>query len=327
MSPVPNEGQSLRGQVVDWLFRLEAAPDDRALRAEFDAWLARSARHRQAHADIASIWQDAADLAAVPASASSPAVIAPPPLPLAPSALRPARRRVFAAAAVALAACLAILAFPTIQLRIAADHMTGIAELGEFLLEDGSRVTLDAASALAVDYSAVRRSVKLLSGQAFFEVVPSPERPFVVAAADVDVTVTGTSFSVGTSDMGVAIAVATGRVSVSRHGKELADLTVGQRVRMPPEGAPTRDSVAADEVAAWRGRRLVVHEATVREVVEQIGRHIPGAVVFRDSAIADRRVTGVIDLTRPSEALHAVIDLQQGKILQISPYLTLIQSR
>ncbi len=205
--------------------------------------------------------------------------------------------------------------------------MTGVAELQEILLEDGSRVTLDAASAIAVDYSNARRSVKLLSGQAFFDVVPSPERPFVVAASDVDVTVTGTSFSVGTSDLGVAVAVATGKVSVSRHGKELAGLAIGERVRVTPEGSPSRDGINPDEVAGWRGRRLIVHEATVREVVEQIGRYLPGAVLFRDSTVADRRVTGVIDLSRAKEALHAVVDLQQGRILQLSPYLTVIQSR
>lgn len=324
MSPVPDEGQSLRGQVIDWLFRLEAAPDDRALRAEFDAWLARSDLHRHAHAEVASIWQDAEDLALAPADTS--AAVAPLPVQFARSARRPARRRLFAVAA-ALAACLALVAFPAIQLRLAADHMTGVAELQEIVLEDGSRVTLDAASAIAVDYSTARRSVKLLSGQAFFDVVPSPERPFVVAASDVDVTVTGTSFSVGTSDLGVAVAVATGKVSVSRNGRELAGLTIGQRVRVTPGGAPSRDSIDPDEVAAWLGRRLIVHEATVREVVEQIGRHVPGAVLFRDSAVADRRVTGVIDLSRPREALHAVVDLQQGKILQLSPYLTVIQSR
>lgn len=321
---MPNEGQSLRGQVIDWLFRLEAAPDDRALRAEFDAWLARSDRHRQAHAAIEAIWRDAEELAVAPAPA--PAPIVPSPAQIVRVAPRLARRRIFAVAA-ALAACLAILAFPAIQLRLAADHMTGVAELLELVLEDGSRVTLDAASAIAVDYSTARCSVKLLSGQAFFEVVPSPDRPFVVRASDVDVTVTGTSFSVGTSDMGVAVAVATGNVNVSRHGRQLARLTVGQRVRVTSGDAPSRESVDPDEVAAWRSQRLIVHEATVRDVVEQIGRYVNGAVVFRDREIADRRVTGVIDLRRPEEALQAVVDLQQGKILQISPYLTVIQSR
>lgn len=321
MSPASKKADGLRGQVIDWLFRLKAAPDDQALRAEFDAWLARSDRHRKAYETITAIWRDAEELPPAVSPRRRPGEV--------PKAFgaRPRLRRVCYAAA-AMAACLVvILAWPALQLRLAADHVTGIAELRELVLDDGSRVTLDAASAVAIDYSAGRRAVNLLSGQAFFDVIPLPDRPFVVAASDVNVRVTGTSFSVGMSDMGVAVAVETGKVSVSRGAGELAALTVGQRLRVDPDGTAHRESVKPDDVSAWRGRRIVVHEATVRDVVEQIGRHVPGVIVFGDREIAERRVTGVIDLWRPAEALHAVVDLQQGKILQITPYLTVISSR
>jgi len=319
VSPAPNKGQSLRGQVIDWHFRLESAPDDQALRAEFDAWLAQSDRHRKAHETIQSIWHDAEQLQPAAPARQQAANVAK------LQHTRPRSRRFYYVAA--LAACLAILMLPAVQLRLAADHMTGIAELRELMLDDGSRVTLDAASAIAVDFSTARRSIKLLSGQAFFEVVPMPDHPFVVTASDVNVTVTGTSFSVGTSDMGVGVTVETGKVRVSRDGKELAGLVAGERLRVDPDGAAAQESVDSGDAAAWRGQRLIVHEATVREVVEQIGRYVPGAIIFRDRQVADRRVTGVIDLRRPDEALHAVVNLQQGKILQISPYLTVISAR
>jgi transmembrane sensor len=322
VNPAPDKGQSLRGQVIDWHFRLQAAPEDRALRAEFDAWLAQCDRRRKAYETVRSIWRDAEDLASVPstgrpAPSEAPNVVR----------LRPRRRRLYYAAAAAVAACLVLLALPAIQSYLAADHRTEIAELREIVLDDGSRVTLDAASAIAVDYSSSRRMVKLLSGRAFFEVVSAPDRPFVVTVSDVNVTVTGTSFSVGVSGMGVAVAVETGKVNVSRAGRDVAGLTMGQRLRVSPDGTADQGIIAPDDVASWRGRRIVVHEATVREVVEQIGRHLPGVIVFRDGEIADRRVTGVIDLRRPAEALHAVVDLRQGSILQISPYLTVISSR
>ncbi|TAJ90865.1 FecR domain-containing protein [Reyranella sp.] len=319
MSPAPNKGQSLRGQVIDWHFRLESAPDDQALRAEFDAWLAQSDRHRKAHETIQSIWHDAEQLQPAAPARQQAANVAKLQHP------RPRSRRFYYVAA--LAACLAILMLPAVQLRLAADHMTGIAELRELMLDDGSRVTLDAASAIAVDFSTARRSIKLLSGQAFFEVVSLPDRPFVVTASDVNVTVTGTSFSVGTSDMGVGVTVETGNVRVSRDGKELAGLVAGERLRVDPDGVAAQESVNPGDAAAWRSQRFIVHEATVREVVEQIGRYVPGAIIFRDQQVADRRVTGVIDLRRPDEALHAVVNLQQGKILQISPYLTVISAR
>jgi transmembrane sensor len=195
------------------------------------------------------------------------------------------------------------------------------------MLEDGSRVTLDADSAIAVDYTAGRRGVRLLSGQAYFEVTPSPARPFVVIAGGVDVTVTGTAFDVVTSSGGVAVAVQSGTVRVSRNDSEaLAALSAGQSLKVA-NGTVSRGAVEPLDVGAWRDRRLVAYDAVLRDVVEQVGRHMPGVIVFADSAIADSRVSGIVDLRRPVEALHALVDLQQGRVTTISPYLTVISSR
>ena len=320
MDPEQSKRPALRGQAAAWLLRLEEAPDDQALRAEYEAWLAQSERHRKAHDTIASLWRSAEELGSVEPALQSAKV----------AMLTPRRPRVrrLAWAGAALAACLALLAFPAVQLRLAADYMTGVAEVREVVLEDGSRASLDAGSAIAVDYTAKQRTVTLLAGQAFFEVVASAERPFVVAASDVRVTVTGTSFSVGTFSTGVSVDVETGTVNVSRDdGQLLADLAVGQHVRIASGGVTRRASINPDEVAPWRDHRLVVYQATIRDVVEQIGRYMPGAIVFRDREIADRLVTGIINLNRPDEALQAVVEMQNGKVANISPYLVVISSR
>jgi transmembrane sensor len=297
--------------------RLEEAPDDQTLRAEYEAWLAQSERHRKAHDTITLLWRNAEELGS-PAPASVPAKLAKP---------TPRRPRAFAWGAAALAACLAVMSFPAIQRWLAADHSTSVAETRQVELEDGSRVSLDAASSISVVYRANQRTVTLLAGQAFFEVVRSTERPFVVSASDVKVMVTGTSFSVGTSSAGIAVEVETGTVKVSREGKLLAGLEAGQRARIAPSGTTTRGTVTPDEVAAWRDHRIVVYQATIRDVVEQIGRYLPAAIVFHDREIADRLVTGVIDLNRPEEALRSVVDMQKGTVTNITPYLVVISSQ
>lgn len=319
MNPEPSKGPSLRGQVAAWLLRLEEAPGDAALRAEFEAWLAQNESHRKAHETIKLLWRNAEQLGA--------AVPVPPPAKVVPLPSRRKGVRRFAWGMGALAACLAILAFPAIKLRLAADYSTSVAELREVVLEDGSRVSLDAASAIAVDFKGLQRKVKLLSGQAFFEVVPSAARPFVVDASDVKVMVTGTSFSVGVSATGVAVEVETGTVNVIREGRHLVDLTVGQRLHVAAGGAESRREINPADVAAWRDSRLVVYQATIGDVVEQIGRYMPGAIVFRDRDIADRLVTGIINLRRPDEALRAVVEMQKGKVSTVSPYLAVISSR
>ena len=50
-------------------------------------------------------------------------------------------------------------------------------------LEDGSRVQLNAGTAIAKDFSGGQRRLTFLKGEALFEVAPDPSRPFTVEAA------------------------------------------------------------------------------------------------------------------------------------------------
>lgn len=295
-------------EAVDWRLRIEAAPDDEALRAALGAWLAASEAHRSAWRDVERMTQVAA---ALPADYADP----------------PRRRPRLAFAALALAACIAFLFLPTLQLWLASDYQTATAELRRVTLEDGSVVSLDAASAIAVRYGAARREVALLSGRAFFEAVSAADRPFVVAVDDATVTVTGTTFDVRSSAQTTSVAVQSGTVEVALdHGRRpAAVLTRGQRLDIDRKSDRVfKANVPPDDVASWRNRRLVVDSATVAEVVEELGRHYPGVVLMRDRALGDRLVSGVFDLRQPIEALQAAVRTHDGSVTRITPYVVVI---
>ncbi|MFZ5779028.1 MAG: FecR family protein [Pseudomonadota bacterium] len=305
-----------RERAVDWLLQVQASPDDAVLRAGLERWLAESALHRAAYDSAQRMWRVAADL-------PKPPIDAPPPVRVRTSRNRGAVWRALAATAVAAGLLLAFL--PAIQLWLQADAITGVAELRDVVLEDGSEVHLDAGSAVAVDYGTTQREVTLLAGEAFFEVVRST-RPFVVKAGGVTVTVVGTAFSVRSWEGSVLVAVRSGVVRVAVDGHSPPEmLTRGQRLRVDRDGQPPqRDDVAPDDIAAWRERRLVVDGASLADVVETLGRHYEGVIVIRDPAVAARRVTGVFDLGRPIEALEAIARAQHGSIMRISPYVTVV---
>ena len=63
-------------------------------------------------------------------------------------------------------------------------------------LDDGSRVSLNTDSRIAILYSDGERRVRLDRGEAMFEVARNPARPFVVIAGNKSVTAIGTSFIV-----------------------------------------------------------------------------------------------------------------------------------
>lgn len=310
---------------MDWLLRLEAHPDDRSVRTDFEAW--RSLPTNEAAFDeMKRVWSrldglaapvDASELEPLP---SMPAIAAAQAKP--PSLLR----RSFAVAAVALIACAAVLSWPMLRLQIEADHLTGTAETRTLRLEDGSLAMLDAQSAVSVNFTAGQREIVLLEGNAFFEVVPSTERPFVVRAGDVAVTVVGTAFAVQTNPRQVSVSVQSGVVRVaSASGAPPATLTRGERLTIDrTTRQDVRSEVPTEDIAAWRDGRLVVHDMPLRAVADELGRYHSGLIVFQDSAMADRLVNGVFNLRRPVEALSAAVDTQNGRIHSITPYLTLV---
>ncbi len=86
-------------------------------------------------------------------------------------------------------------------------------------LPDGSRVMLAPNSRVAFpkQFAGQVRDVNL-TGEAFFEVVRQPQRPFIVHAGTVNVKVLGTSFTVRASGGNgeVNVAVKSGKVAVSK---------------------------------------------------------------------------------------------------------------
>lgn len=111
-----------------------------------------------------------------------------------------------------------------------AEWQTIIAEQEDrsILLPDGSSVYLRENSELSYPevFASSVREVKI-RGEAFFEVTPNSEQPFIVDASGLSVKVLGTSFSVQTSDQGneISVILVEGKVSLNNaHEKELVHL-------------------------------------------------------------------------------------------------------
>jgi ferric-dicitrate binding protein FerR (iron transport regulator) len=83
-------------------------------------------------------------------------------------------------------------------------------------LPDGSVITLEPNSQLKYPYRFTGNTREVeLTGEAFFEVKPNHEKPFIVHTANIMATVLGTSFNVEAYPNGIAkVVVATGRVKV-----------------------------------------------------------------------------------------------------------------
>lgn len=113
-----------------------------------------------------------------------------------------------------------------------------------------------------------------LQGEAFFDVAPDAEKPFIVDASQLSVKVLGTSFSVSALDRGETISVilATGSVSVrdALH-KELVRLTPNQKVDYSVHsGRYTVTEVDSERATSWRKGIIAYDNASLAEIVTLI---------------------------------------------------------
>jgi transmembrane sensor len=307
-------GGPIWDRALDWLLRIAAAPEDQRLRAARDAWLAEDAAHAEAYRRAERVWRLTGVVPLIEARAAVRS--------------RPARwrGRGLALAAACLAACLALWLAPDLDVLLRADYRTGAGETREVALADGSIVSLDADSAIAVPDG---RTVELLDGRAFFHVKPDATRPFTVGAGEAGVTVLGTAFDVLLSDRAVTVAVQTGSVSVTAtHAGRTAMLQPGQRAIIDrAQGTISTGAISIAGMAAWRSGRLVAEGVPVAEIIDELARHHRGMILLRDPALAARRITGVFDLHDPEAALRAVLGPYGGRILRITPYLLVVEGR
>lgn len=148
-----------------------------------------------------------------------------------------------------------------------------IGQISEITLPDGSIVWLGAASSLEYPeiFSEEARSVQL-NGQAFFDVVSDPDKPFTVESGPLSTSVLGTSFNVRAyhDDPNIEVTLATGKVEVTVNDKgQKQTLEPNQRVRFDSvNGLGETELVDAYLVNSWTQRELVF----IRESFETIAR-------------------------------------------------------
>jgi transmembrane sensor len=281
-------------EAADWIFRRGEKRQTAADEAAFRQWLDRDPENARAYEAASRLMGEARM-----AIESDPA-------------LRDLRIRPASAAKPILGSLLVLLLAGSMffwfdgPMRLQADVIAGSAEMPVVALEDGSTVQLNASSAIAGDFDASHRTVRLLRGQAFFEVARDPDRPFTVEAGDVRVTALGTAFDVRIGSTGTDVTVTHNAVMVAfaREPNQPLRLEEGERAGYDHVTHARKISPADGLLAlAWRRGQLVVDNAPLSYVVEEMARHFSGRIFVATEALARRRISGTLTVSDTDAAL------------------------
>ncbi len=303
---------------LTWFVTLQDAAADAETLAAYQAWRRSDPRHAAAFDRLASISRMPELTAATLAShGHSPLQDdAFPALPRDAVARMPARRRrparawvrLGSLAAAVLLAVFALSLVPALTVDWRADFATAAGDRLEIGLPDGSRLLLNTASAVALDFGQGRRHVRLLRGEAFFDVVPDPSRPFHVLAGFSTVEVTGTAFSVRTDGDADSVFLERGRVTVrdDEQPDRTQPLAPGEQVIASALGLSPVARVRPELALAWREGRYVFHEQPMSAVVDNLRRYHAAPILVLDGRVNQQRVSGNYRLEDPVGALRSL---------------------
>lgn len=212
---------------------------------------------------------------------------------------------------------------------------TARGQRAELHMGDGTRVLLGADSKLRFPATIGATRDVYLEGEAYFDVVHDPRRPFAVHTARAVARDIGTRFGVRAYAGGPATEVVVAQGSVALRaatpgaaGAAADSLVLAQADlgRLEPDGALTvRHRVNVDSYLAWMEGRLEFAGTPLREALPQLSRWYDVDLRLGDPSLAGSRLTASLQVESLGEALEllsAALDARverQGRTVVLYP--------
>jgi len=309
---------------LSWLSVLHDQPTV-AEQTRFSRWLQADPAHAEAYAQAQVMWEMTEEPAAKLAGEDAVALAA---LLKEMDAPRTAVRRhtlMRWSLGLAMAACLVLMIGVGLGFQpqrwiddLGADYVAAPGQVRSVMLADGSQVTLDADSAIAVHFIQGERHVELRRGGAFFQVTHTGE-PFVVEGGKGETRVLGTQFEVRLQPNGAQVTVVSGRVGVKADvGEPQQILTAGQRVSYDLTHTSDPSIVDSEKQLAWRQGWLNYYRTPLAQVIDDLSRYYPGRIVVLNDRLAAKTVSGSFPSKDPLAvlaALKSVVGFEQYEAL------------
>ena len=275
---------------------------------ELGQWLAISSRHRGAYAKAQATlaYLDANILSTDDTKESLSSFFAERDLANTGAARHVSRRRLmWIGGGVGLAAAASLAA---VMFKTEAPATVYASQRGEILrvpLADGSLITLDTASTVAVRYDNSSRNIELMAGRASFDVAKDKSRPFIVTAASLQVRAVGTSFVVRNTVAGPPdVLVREGVVDVGQQ-TDSNPVRVGANTRViasasgPALNVVSVDAAAVSYELAWQRGILEYRDASLAVIAEDYRRYSEMRIIIPDPKISARTISGRFSANDP----------------------------
>lgn len=208
---------------------------------------------------------------------------------------------------------------------LVADQRTATGQSKSLLLEDGSRVRLNTATAMNVHYNLSLRELQLLSGELLIETARDAQaRPFVVHTGEGSIRALGTRFIVRSEGAQTRVCVLEHAVEVrSAAGATTVRVEAGQQLSFTQNEVGSVQT-ASPNADAWTRGMLVVNDWRLEDLILELQRYRPGHLGCQPE-VATLRISGAFHLDNIDTILENLSSTLPVRIRQFSRYWTRVE--
>jgi len=173
-------------------------------------------------------------------------------------------------------------------------------------LPDGSIITLNKNSTLSYpdEFKEKTRTVAL-KGEAFFNVMPNKEKPFLIEVNDVVVKVVGTSFNIRSENETTEVIVETGIVQVMHKGQTV-ELRPGEKLVVPNKDTTLAVQKEADQLYNYyRSKEFVCENTPLWKLVDVLNKAYNANIVIERQELK----TLPLNTTFSNESLDRILEI------------------
>lgn len=187
----------------------------------------------------------------------------------------------------------------------------------QVVLPDGSKVWLNAASSLRfpTSFTGDIRSVEV-TGEAYFEIAPEPEKPFIVKVGPAHIQVLGTAFEVNAyeEEKTIRTTLSEGAVKMvpvwGTQKNEGVSLRPGQQGSMNRQtGQLQVKTVNVESVLAWKNGLFYFDNTNIKTIMREVSRWYNVDVVYETSELETKNFSGVLSRYSDVSALLERLEL------------------
>lgn len=165
-------------------------------------------------------------------------------------------------------------------------------------LEDGSSIWLSSGTNLVLDKNANDETVARLNGEAYFDLIPNPNRKFIVDLGQFKVKDIGTRFNIRAyeSEKAITTALIDGQIDLLKESG-IAFLTVKPGEFVKYDKASNQISVLQQDpsiVTAWTEGKFVFIDKTLQEICTELENWYNVDIQIEDQKLANTRYTSVV---------------------------------